>query len=52
MLLYEYVVVHVDIDLGEKTWELWQHKMTPSMPSLTVLDADDKVLAIRRPLCS
>ncbi len=46
VLLYEYVVVHVDINLGEKNWELWQHyKMTPSMPSLTVLDADDKVLA-------
>jgi thioredoxin-related protein len=45
-LLYEYVVVHVDINMGERNGGLSQHyKMVPSMPALTVLDATDKVLA-------
>jgi thioredoxin-related protein len=44
-LLYEYVVVHVDIHLGEKNADLRDHyKMTPSIPALTVLDAADNVL--------
>jgi thiol-disulfide isomerase/thioredoxin len=45
-LLYEYVVVHVDVGMGEKNVDLYRHYEMPlSVPSLTVLDAAGKVLA-------